>query len=341
LLTDVDTRIQGSQGCAEPTSWWTALQPNPLTATLFPIMLAQTIPMNLVQLANIFGDLTNALTAMHGLREYLHIDQSPSGVSSMPDVEGCVEFRDVTFAYPRAPDKKVFDGFDLKIDVGQVCALVGPSGSGKSTTIALLERFYDPTSGGVFLDGKDLKALNLSWLRSQLGLVSQEPVLFDGTVEDNISLGKDGSTPDDAREAAVRANANEFISALPDGYETQVGASGRSSLSGGQKQRIAIARALVRKPAILLLDEATSALDNESEKVVQQSLNDLMATARFTTVVIAHRLATIRHAHKIALVSGGRIHEEGTHDVLVKMAGKYFNLLHASDDSKSGQTMSA
>jgi len=220
------------------------------------------------------------------------------------------------------------------INAGEVCALVGPSGSGKSTAIALLERFYDPKSGVVFIDGVDIRHFNLGWLRSQLGLVSQESVLFDGTVSENILLGKSNAGTEEVYAAAIKANAHDFITAFPDGYDTHVGSSA-STLSGGQRQRIAIARALVRNPSILLLDEATSALDNESEKVVQQSLDSLKLNSSFTTLAIAHRLTTIRDANKIAVVSNGRIIEEGTHAELCSLKQVYFALLQAGEERTS------
>jgi ATP-binding cassette subfamily B (MDR/TAP) protein 1 len=184
--------------------------------------------------------------------------------------------------------------------------------------VALLQRFYDPQSGAVFLDGVDVRSLNLKWLRQQIGSVGQERVLFEGTVADNIAYGKAGATRTEIEEAAQLANAHAFIlDDLGEGYETQVGLRG-SKLSGGQKQRVAIARALVRKPAIMLLDEATSALDNESEKVVQAALDELMTKQKRTTITIAHRLSTIRNADKIAVVNRGKVVEQGLHDDLLQ-----------------------
>lgn len=206
-------------------------------------------------------------------------------------------------------------------------ALVGASGSGKSTAIQLTERFYDPDTGTVSLDGVDLKDLNVSWLRQQIGLVGQEPVLFSGTIAENIGYGCPGSTRDDVIAAAKMANAHNFIMEFPGGYDTDVGEKG-GQLSGGQKQRVAIARAMVKNPTVLLLDEATSALDNESERVVQAALDNLLTKHKRTTIVIAHRLSTIRNADKICVVDAGRIVEEGTHDELMAIGegGHYYQL---------------
>jgi ATP-binding cassette subfamily B (MDR/TAP) protein 1 len=262
------------------------------------------------------------------------VDQTPKidvfdqGGAEPESVTGHIEVRDVHFAYPTALDVPVCKGYSLNVEAGQTVALSGPSGSGKSTIIALIERFYDPHSGVVMLDGIDIKTLNVRWLRSQLGLVSQEPVLFQGTVAENIRYGKPDATQAEIEEAARNANAHDFISSdLHMAYETDVGLRG-GKLSGGQKQRVAIARALIRKPAVLLLDEATSALDNESERIVQAALDEIMAKQKRTTIVIAHRLSTIRNADKIAVLKEGQVIEEGTHDeLLANPEGLYFNLV--------------
>ena len=205
--------------------------------------------------------------------------------------------------------------------------MVGSSGSGKSTAIQLVERFYDPDSGMVTLDGVDLRELNVKWLRQQIGLVGQEPVLFSGTIAENIAYGKPGATREDVENSARMANAFDFIQEFPDKFDTDVGEKG-GKLSGGQKQRIAIARAMIKNPAVLLLDEATSALDTTSERVVQEALDELLTKFKRTTIVIAHRLSTIRNADKIAVVDKGRIVEEGTHDELMAIGeeGRYFKL---------------
>ena len=196
-----------------------------------------------------------------------------SDVGISPDhVEGKVEFKDVAFTYPSRPDVLVLENFSVEANVGKTLALVGPSGCGKSTTVQLIQRFYDVDEGTVLLDGKDLRHLNLRWLRRHIGVVSQEPVLFGTTIAENIRYGREGVTQEEVVAAAKAANAHDFIMSLPDKYETLVGERG-AQMSGGQKQRIAIARALVRDPKILLLDEATSALDAESEAIVQDALD--------------------------------------------------------------------
>ncbi|GMF18826.1 unnamed protein product [Phytophthora lilii] len=246
------------------------------------------------------------------------IDATSGTGRSLPHVDGDIEFRNLEFTYPARPDAKIYKNYSLKIARGQTVALVGASGSGKSTAISLMERFYDPAAGVVTLDGNDLKELNLQWLREHVSLVSQEPVLFAGTIAENIELGKPGSTREEIIEAAKKANAFDFISNFPNGFDTDVGDRG-AQVSGGQKQRIAIARAILRDPAVLLLDEATSALDNESERVVQASLDRLLALKQRTTIIVAHRLSTIRNANLIAVTHDGAIVEQGTHDQLMQL----------------------
>ncbi|KAF6241656.1 hypothetical protein HO173_000367 [Letharia columbiana] len=243
------------------------------------------------------------------------------------DMEGTIEFRDVHFRYPTRPEQPVLRGLSLTVKPGQYVALVGASGCGKSTTIALMERFYDPLSGGVFVDGKEISSLNINDYRGFLALVSQEPTLYQGSVRENVLLGADREdVPEEAIiQACKDANIYDFIISLPDGFSTVVGSKG-SMLSGGQKQRIAIARALLRDPKILLLDEATSALDSESEKVVQAAL-DAAARGR-TTIAVAHRLSTIQRADMIYVFDQGRIVEHGTHNELLRMGGKYFELVN-------------
>ncbi|KAK0646301.1 P-loop containing nucleoside triphosphate hydrolase protein [Cercophora newfieldiana] len=241
-------------------------------------------------------------------------------------VDGSIEFRDVHFRYPTRPEQPVLRGLNLTISPGQYVALVGASGCGKSTTIALLERFYDPLAGGIFIDGKEISSLNINEYRSFIALVSQEPTLYQGTIKDNILLGAPHEITDEQIIFACQeANIYEFILSLPDGFNTVVGSKG-ALLSGGQKQRIAIARALVRDPKILLLDEATSALDSESEHVVQAAL-DKAAKGR-TTIAVAHRLSTIQKADIIYVFDQGRIVEQGTHSELMRKNGRYAELVN-------------
>ncbi|KAM3929583.1 ATP-dependent translocase ABCB1 [Leptodactylus fuscus] len=240
--------------------------------------------------------------------------------------EGNVRFQGVQFNYPTRPDVTVLQGLDISVGKGETLALVGSSGCGKSTTVQLLERFYDPLDGRVTVDSSEVKAINIQWLRAQMGIVSQEPMLFDCSIADNIAYGDNSRMVpfEEIEEAAKAANIQSFIESLPDKYNTRVGDKG-TQLSGGQKQRIAIARALVRQPKILLLDEATSALDTESEKVVQEALDK--AREGRTCIVIAHRLSTIQNADKIAVIQNGKVVEQGTHQQLLQMKGVYHSLV--------------
>ncbi|KAK9270830.1 hypothetical protein L1049_026416 [Liquidambar formosana] len=241
----------------------------------------------------------------------------------LPKVVGQIEFCKVCFAYPSRTNM-VFENLSFSISAGRTFAVVGPSGSGKSTIISMVQRFYDPTSGKILLDGHDIKNLQLKWLREQMGLVSQEPALFATTIARNILFGKEDADMDQLIEAAKAANAHSFVQGLPDGYYTQVGEGG-TQLSGGQKQRIAIARAVLRNPKILLLDEATSALDSESELIVQQALDKIMSNR--TTIIVAHRLSTIRDVDTIIVLKNGQVVESGTHLELVSKGGEYATLV--------------
>ncbi|KAL6911853.1 hypothetical protein ACP4OV_000658 [Aristida adscensionis] len=252
-------------------------------------------------------------------------------------VEGLIELRGVEFRYPSRPEVSVFKGLDLLMKAGKSMALVGMSGSGKSTVLSLILRFYDPTAGRVLIDGKDIKKLKLKALRKHIGLVQQEPALFATTIYENIVYGKDGATEAEVVEAAKLANAHAFVSALPEGYGTRVGERG-VQLSGGQKQRIAIARAIVKDPAILLLDEATSALDVESERVVQQALDRVMRGR--TTVMVAHRLSTIKNADVISVLQDGRIIEQGPHQQLIEnRGGAYHKLVNLQQQQQQQQLL--
>ncbi|OVA18948.1 ABC transporter [Macleaya cordata] len=259
------------------------------------------------------------------------IDSSNDKGATLDIVKGDIELKNVSFKYPSRPDVQIFRDLCLSILSGKTVALVGESGSGKSTVISLLERFYDPDSGHILLDGVKILNLKLSWLRQQMGLVSQEPILFNETIRTNIAYGKQGEASEDEIIAATKAaNAHNFISGLPQGYDTSVGERG-VQLSGGQKQRIAIARAILKDPKILLLDEATSALDAESERIVQDALDRVMVNR--TTVVVAHRLSTIKGADIIAVVKNGIIAEKGRHEELMRINdGAYASLvaLHKS-----------
>ncbi|KAJ0409584.1 hypothetical protein P43SY_008456 [Pythium insidiosum] len=287
-------------------------------------------------LAQISPNLTAVAQATGAAQAIFRILDTPSAIdASQLDVgdvpagcKGAIEVCGVHFAYPSRPDAPVLVDFSVSIAAGETVAFVGASGGGKSTLVALLERFYDPTQGEIRLDGRPLRALNVRWLRAQIGIVQQEPVLFQTTIWENIAAGGRAVTRAQAEAAAKMANAHAFILRLPQQYDTLVGEKG-VSLSGGQKQRVAIARAIVRSPKILVLDEATSALDNESERVVQAALNELMATTNMTTLVIAHRLSTVRHADQIVVLSGGRVVERGVHDELLALPGGIYRTMFA------------
>ncbi|CAN1292999.1 ABC transporter B family member 11 [Linum perenne] len=263
------------------------------------------------------------------------IDASdPKGVK-LDEILGNIELRDVHFCYPARPDEQIFNGFSLSIPSGTTVALVGHSGSGKSTVISLIERFYDPQSGEVLIDGINLKDFQLKWIRQQIGLVSQEPVLFASSIRDNIAYGKDKATDDEIKAATQLANAAKFIDKLPHGINTMVGEHG-TQLSGGQKQRIAIARAILKNPRILLLDEATSALDAESERAVQEALDRIMMER--TTVIVAHRLTTVRDADMIAVIEQGKIIEKGSHaNLLEDSEGAYSQLIRLQEVKKQSE----
>ncbi|XP_023132417.2 bile salt export pump-like [Amphiprion ocellaris] len=239
---------------------------------------------------------------------------------------GNIEFLNCKFTYPTRPDTQVLKGLVVSVKPGQTLAFVGSSGCGKSTSVQLLERFYDPDEGQVLIDGHQSHSVNVPFLRSQIGIVSQEPVLFDCSIAGNIQYGDNtrSVSMEEIVEAAKKAFLHDFVMTLPDKYETQVGAQG-SQLSRGQKQRIAIARAIVRNPKILLLDEATSALDTESEKTVQSALDE--ARKGRTCIVIAHRLSTIQTADIIAVMSHGVVIEQGTHQTLMAKKGAYYKLV--------------
>ncbi len=238
------------------------------------------------------------------------MEGSPSSTS----IRGDLVFENVTFRYPSRPDVEVLRGANLAARAGQRVALVGPSGAGKSTVVSLLLRFYEPAAGRILIDGRDAREYGLRELRERMAVVPQDVLLFGGTVLENIAYGRPGATEAEVIEAARKANAHDFISAFPEGYQTRVGERG-VQLSGGQRQRVAIARAILRDPAILILDEATSSLDSESESLVLQALDRLMRGR--TSLVIAHRLSTVRSADRIFVLKEGATIEEGTHDELL------------------------
>jgi len=289
------------------------------------LMLTLQTAFSIGALAGLWQDFAKALGASERVFEL--IDRQPelsSGDDTLTGVRGQVQLVGVDFTYPSRMDAPVLHKVDLTLEPGEVVALVGPSGSGKSTVAALLSRFYDPLDGEIRLDGRAYPELEVDWLRGQVGVVSQEPVLFATTIADNIRYGRPGASMDQVRAAARAANAHEFVEAFPEGYETPVGERG-VRLSGGQKQRVAIARALLKDPRILVLDEATSALDTESEHLVQEALDRLMQGR--TTLVIAHRLSTIQGADRVVVLENGRVVEEGNHGALLAQGGLYRRLV--------------
>ncbi|KAG9154519.1 hypothetical protein Leryth_014966 [Lithospermum erythrorhizon] len=261
------------------------------------------------------------------------IDSENTEGQILESVSGEVEFKHVEFSYPSRPGSKIFQDFNLKAPAGKSVALVGGSGSGKSTVVALIQRFYDPSDGQILLDGVAIDKLQSKWLRSQMGLVSQEPALFATSIKENILFGKEDASMEEVIEASKASNAHNFISQLPQGYDTQVGERG-VQMSGGEKQRIAIARAIIKAPKILLLDEATSALDSESERIVQEALDK--AVVGRTTITIAHRLSTIRNADIILVVQNGQVMETGSHDDLIQDPdGLYTSLIRLQHSDKN------
>ena len=274
--------------------------------------------------ARIFSQVKEVQGAMTRVFEMLDtpldIQDSPNA-QPLVSIRGDVQFEEVQFAYEKRPP--VLEGVSFSIKAGECVALVGPTGAGKTTIINLLHRFYDPTKGRVLIDGHDVKSIQLDSLYHQLALVPQETFLFGGTIMDNIRYGRWEAAEADVLEASQRANAHEFIQALPEGYETVLGEKG-VNLSGGQRQRVAIARALLKDPRILILDEATSALDSHSESLVQGALIELMKGR--TTLMIAHRFSSIQRADRILVLHRGRIIEEGGHEALLEKRGLYHHL---------------
>lgn len=277
------------------------------------------------KLINFTEQFQNGYSGYTRFREIMDIEPDiadKEGAKTLTDVCGTVEFRDVSFRYEDATEK-VLDHVSLNVPAGSYVALVGSSGGGKTTLCSLIPRFYDVTGGSVCIDGNDVRDVTLQSLRENIGIVQQDVYLFAGTVMDNILYGRPDATREEVIEAAKNANAHDFIMELPDGYDTDIGQRG-VKLSGGQKQRLSIARVFLKNPRILIFDEATSALDNESERIVQESLETLAKDR--TTFVIAHRLSTIRNAERILVLTEDGIAEEGTHEELMAMHGVYEKL---------------
>jgi len=261
--------------------------------------------------------------------DYEPLIKNYGGISDIKSLKGMVEFKDVSFCYPNKQEVYVLKTLNLTIQAGEVVALVGSSGGGKTTIANLIERFYDPKSGEILIDGVDIRKYDLKALHQRIGHVPQEPSLFSGTIEENITYGLDSYTQEQVDKATKLANCYDFIhdkSLFPKGFQTFVGERGMK-LSGGQKQRIAIARALIKEPKILVLDEATSALDAENEFHVQKAIEGLMHQKDMTMIVIAHRLSTIINCKRIIVICEGKIAEEGRHDELIEINGVYKNLV--------------
>ncbi len=272
---------------------------------------------NLIQISTSARTGFERILSLHDIRP--HITEIPNPIA-LPNLRGAVDFDHIAFSYDRGI---AIDDFSLSVPAGEIVALVGPSGSGKSTLISLLTRFYDPSAGVIRIDGHDLRTLDYDLYRQQIGIVLQDNFLFSGTLDENIRYGRPDATEEEVRRAAELANAWEFIAKMEGGLKAQVGQGG-ATLSGGQRQRIAIARCLLKDPRILIFDEATSALDNESEALVQQSLDTLMQGR--TVFIVAHRLSTIRRANRIIVMESGRLAQLGTHQELMSVEGAYRNL---------------
>jgi subfamily B ATP-binding cassette protein MsbA len=282
-------------------------------------------------LAKMTNSIAQATVSLERIRKILDTDiviPQRADARPLPSCRGEIAFENVAFGYD--PDAPILKGVTFKIAPGQLVGIVGTTGGGKSTVVSLIPRFYDPANGRVLIDGNDLKDLELASLRSKIGYVLQDTVLFHGTIRENIAYGRPNAKEEDIIAAAKLANAHDFITEMPHGYDTMVGDRGLT-LSGGQRQRIGIARAIIRDTPILILDEPTAALDTESERLVIEGLERLMKGR--TVITIAHRLSTIRDAHKIIVLKDGVVHEQGTHDELLKLNGVYAELHHIQFDA--------
>lgn len=318
---------------------WVGAQ-NVLSGTMSPGTLSQFLLYSVIAagslgaLSEVWGELSQAAGAADRLGELL-AETSPISAPADPKLLpepplGAVEFSNVHFAYPSRPDRSALHGLSISVRPGETVAIVGPSGAGKSTVFSLLLRFYDPQSGAISIDGVDAKDVSPEALRQRMAIVPQDVTIFAASIHDNIALSRPTASREEVRAAAIAAQADEFIGRLEQGYDTQTGERG-VTLSGGQRQRIAIARAILKNAPILLLDEATSALDAESETLVQTALDGLMEGR--TTIVIAHRLATVLKADRILVLDNGRVVEEGNHQSLVHHGGLYAKLARLQFDS--------
>lgn len=293
------------------------------------LVASQGVQRSLAQGSIMMGNVIRGITSGSRVFEYLavepKIDLIAGTIIPDEDLKGEIRFESISFAYPSRPEQVVLKDFNLTLKQGQTVALVGSSGSGKSTVAALLERFYEPSSGAIYIDGVKLNEISPIWLRNEvIGYIDQQPILFGCSIKENIRYGRQNATEEEILEASKQSQSHGFIESLPDSYQTNVGERG-AQLSGGQRQRIAIARALLKKPVILILDEATSALDASSEAEVQKALDT--AIVNRTTLVIAHRLSTIQNADVIVVIDNGRIKEQGNHHDLMRMKGLYYELV--------------
>nr|APD26531.1 ATP-binding cassette transporter subfamily B member 8 protein [Brachionus koreanus] len=289
----------------------------------------QMIQRSFTQLSILFGQALRGISSGARVFEFLSLQPSipvDDVGAKIRNLKGNIEFKNVSFKYPNREEMNVLENFNLEIKPGEIVAIVGHSGSGKSTVCSLLERFYDINDGNISIDGVDINELSPYWLRRQaIGYISQEPILFATSISENIRYGKPDATDDEVIQAAKLANAHDFISSFPKQYDTVIGERG-TTLSGGQKQRIAITRALLKNPKILILDEATSALDSKSERLVQETINNVIKG--HTVIIVAHRLSTIQKADKIVVMHNGKIIEIGNHKQLMESKGHYYNLFN-------------